>query len=403
MRLRSLAALFALGLLAGCASQPAKPPATPSTPAEAEKPAARLTLRPASFSDLPGWSVDRTADALPALLKSCDRLVKQPGDRALGPDGMMGRIGDWTGPCAAIAKLPAGDHVALRRTIESLFQPWVATDNGDAEGLFTGYYESALRGSFKRQGKYQTPLYKRPADLVMVELGEFRPNLKGERIAGRVVDGQLKPYADRKAIEAGALNGKGLELLYVDDPVDAFFLQIQGSGRVTLPDGSQIRIGYDGQNGQPYFAIGRELVARGALAKEDVSMQSIRAWLEANPAQAAAIMNTNPSYVFFRRLEGEGPLGAQGVALTPGRSLAVDRTFIAYGVPLWLDAQDPLEAKTRIRRLMVAQDTGGAIRGPVRGDVFWGHGADAEQRAGLMKSPGRYWLLLPKGVTPLIS
>lgn len=403
MRLRSLAALFALGLLAGCAAQPAKVPGTPAAPAEAEKPAARLTLRPASFSDLSGWSVDRTADALPALLKSCDRLVKQPGDRALGPDGMMGRVSDWIGPCATIAKLPAGDHVALRRAVENLFQPWAATDNGAAEGLFTGYYESSLRGSFKRQGKYQTPLYKRPADLVMVELGEFRPNLKGERIAGRVVDGQLKPYADRKAIEAGALNGKGLELLYVDDPVDAFFLQIQGSGRVTLPDGSQVRIGYDGQNGQPYFAIGRELVARGALAKEDVSMQSIRAWLEANPAQAAAVMNTNPSFVFFRRLEGEGPLGAQGVALTPGRSLAVDRTFIAYGVPLWLDAQDPLDAKARIRRLMVAQDTGGAIRGPVRGDVFWGHGVEAEQRAGLMKSPGRYWLLLPKGVTPVVS
>lgn len=403
MRISPLAALFALGLLAGCAQQPAKPPVPSSPPAEAEKPAARLTLRPASFADLPGWSVDRTADALPALLKSCDRLAKQPADRALGPNGMMGRIGDWTGPCAVIAKLPAGDHVALRRAVEELFQPWAAGDNGNEEGLFTGYYESALRGSLKRQGKYQTPLYKRPSDLVMVDLGEFRPNLKGERIAGRVVDGQLKPYADRRSIEAGALGGKGLELLYVDDPVDAFFLQIQGSGRVTLPDGSQIRVGYDGQNGQPYFAIGRELVARGALAKEDVSMQSIRAWLEANPSKAADVMNTNPSFVFFRRLEGEGPLGAQGVALTPGRSLAVDRTFIAYGVPVWLDAADPVQAKARVRRLLVAQDTGGAIRGPVRGDVFWGHGADAEQRAGLMKSSGRYWLLLPKGVTPPVS
>ncbi|MBP7335014.1 MltA domain-containing protein [Niveispirillum sp.] len=403
MRISPLAALFALGLLAGCAQQPAKPPVPSVPPVEAEKPAARLTLRPVRFADLPGWSVDRTADALPALLKSCDRLVKQPADRALGPNGTMGRIGDWTGPCAVIAKLPAGDHVALRRAVEELFQPWAAGDNGNEEGLFTGYYESALRGSPKRQGKYQTPLYKRPSDLVMVDLGEFRPNLKGERIAGRVVDGQLKPYADRRSIEAGALNGKGLELLYVDDPVDAFFLQIQGSGRVTLPDGSQIRVGYDGQNGQPYFAIGRELVARGALAKEDVSMQSIRAWLEANPSKATDVMNTNPSFVFFRRLEGEGPLGAQGVALTPGRSLAVDRTFIAYGVPVWLDAEDPVQAKTRVRRLLVAQDTGGAIRGPVRGDVFWGHGAEAEQRAGLMKSSGRYWLLLPKGVTPPVS
>lgn len=394
-----LAALFALGLLAGCAQQAAKPPVTPPPP-EAEKPAARLTLRPAAFQDLPGWTADRQADALPALLKSCERLGKQPADRPLGPDGMMGRIGDWTAPCAALARLPAGDHAAARRTLESLFQPWAAGADGNPDGLFTGYYESALRGSWKRQGKYQTPLYKRPADLVMVDLGEFRPTLKGERVAGRVVDGQLKPYADRKAIDGGALAGRNLELLYVDDPVDAFFLHIQGSGRVTLPDGSQVRIGYDGQNGHPYVAIGRELVARGALTRDEVSMQSIRAWLEAHPADAKGLMDVNPSFVFFRRLEGEGPLGGQGVALTPGRSLAVDRTFIAYGVPLWLDAEDPLQARTRIRRLLVAQDTGGAIRGPVRGDVFWGHGEEAEKRAGLMKSQGRYWLLLPKGVTP---
>lgn len=398
-----IAAALAIALLAACAQQPGKPPVAPPAAPEAEKPAARLTLRPVAFKDLPGWTADRQADALPALLKSCDRLVKQPADRPLGPNGQMGRIGDWAEACAALQRLPAGDHAAARRAIENLFQPWAAGDNGNEDGLFTGYYESALRGSLKRQGKYQTPLYKKPSDLVMVDLGEFRLNLKGERIAGRVVEGQLKPYADRKAIEAGALAGRNLELLYVDDPVDAFFLHIQGSGRVTLPDGSEFRVGYDGQNGHPYVAIGRELVARGELTKEEVSMQSIRAWLAAHPGQARGLMELNPSFVFFRKLEGEGPLGAQGVALTPGRSLAVDRSFIAYGVPLWLDAQDPLQASARVRRLLVAQDTGGAIRGPVRGDVFWGHGPDAEKRAGLMKSPGRYWLLLPKGVTPPVG
>lgn len=406
LSLAGIAVAVSVALLSGCAQtpqQPPKPGTTPAGPAVPEAPPAKLTLKPARFADLPGWAQDRQADAIPAMAKSCDRLLRQPADRALGPDGMLGRIADWQAPCAALAKLKPGDHAAARTWVERWFQPFVAANNGDSQGLFTGYYESALRGSLKRQGPYQTPLYKRPADLVMVDLGEFRPNLKGERIAGRVQNGQLKPYDDRKAIDAGSLTGKGLELLYVDNAIDAFFLAIQGSGRVTLPDGREIRVGYDGQNGHPYVAIGRELVARGALTKDQVSMQTIRAWLDANPTQALALMQTNPSYVFFRQLEGEGPVGAQGVALTPGRSLAVDRSFVPYGMPLWLEAEDPLNSSTSIRRLMVAQDTGGAIRGPVRGDVFWGHGKDAETRAGLMKSKGRYWLLLPRSVAVPVS
>ncbi len=233
-----------------------------------------------------------------------------------------------------------------------------------------------------------------------MDLGDFRENLRGERIAGRVVDGRLKPMEDRAAISSGALRGRNLELVWVDDPVDAFFLHIQGSGRVVMDDGSVKRVGFDGQNGHPYVAVGRELIARGAMAREQVSMQSIRAWLKANPGEAQALMNANPSYVFFRPLGGEGPEGAQGVVLTPGRSLAVDRNFVPYGVPVWLDAEDPLDPAARVSRLMVAQDTGGAIRGPVRGDVFWGHGADAEERAGRMRSRGTYWLLLPRTVAP---
>jgi membrane-bound lytic murein transglycosylase A len=406
LSLAGVAVALTIALLSGCAQAPQqqpKPGVTPAPPATPEAPPAKLTLAPARFSDLPGWAQDRQADAIPAMVKSCDRLLRQPTDRALGPDGMLGRIADWQAPCAALSQVKPGDHAGARAWAERWFQPFVAGNNGDSQGLFTGYYESALRGSLKRQGPYQTPLYKRPADLVMVDLGEFRPNLKGERIAGRVQNGQLKPYDDRKAIDGGSLAGKGLELLYVDNAVDAFFLAIQGSGRVTLPDGREIRVGYDGQNGHPYVAIGRELVARGELTKEQVSMQTIRAWLDANPTQALALMQANPSYVFFRQLEGDGPVGAQGVALTPGRSLAVDRSFVAYGVPLWLEAEDPLNSSASIRRLMVAQDTGGAIRGPVRGDVFWGHGKEAETRAGLMKSKGRYWLLLPRTVAPPVS
>lgn len=389
-RARLVLAALLLSALAGCGAP--RPPKEP--------PPARLTLAAADFRALPGWAGDDHAAALPVLARSCARLAPQPDGRTLGPQGMLGRVADWKPACAALATVPPGDRGAARAYFETWFRPWLAGNNGAEEGLFTGYYEALLRGSRRQHGPFQTPLLRRPDDLVMVDLGEFREALKGERIAGRVVDGRLRPYEDRAKIEAGALKGRNLELLWVDDPVEAFFLQIQGSGRVVLEDGTELRVGYDGQNGHPYVAIGRELVARGAMAKDEVTMQSIRAWLEANPASAAEVMNRNPSYVFFRLLDGEGPVGAQGVPLTPGRSLAVDRSFVAYGTPLWLDAEDPLDPARRLQRLLVAQDTGGAIRGPVRGDVFWGHGAEAELRAGRMKSPGRYWLLLPRTVTP---
>jgi membrane-bound lytic murein transglycosylase A len=206
----------------------------------------------------------------------------------------------------------------------------------------------------------------------------------------------LKPYETRQEIDAGRLSGRDLELLWVDDPLDAFFLHIQGSGRVRLADGETVRVGYAGQNGQPYVAIGRLLAERGALRRDEVSLQSIRDWLAAHPAEAAEVLAANPSYVFFRLLEGDGPIGAHGVALTPGRSLAVDPSFVPLGVPVWLDTTDPLDERRPLRRLMMAQDTGGAIRGAIRGDVFWGAGEEAKARAGRMRSRGRYYLLLPR-------
>lgn len=228
----------------------------------------------------------------------------------------------------------------------------------------------------------------------MVELGDFRDSLKGQRIAGRVVKGALKPYETRADIEAGKLEAK--PLVYVDDPVDAFFLHIQGSGRVLLEDGSEMRVGYAAQNGHVYYAIGRELVKRGHMEKDQVSMQSIRAWLQAHPDQAAEFMNLNPSYVFFEEIKGDGPLGAQNVALTPTRSMAVDRTKIPYSTPLWLSIKEPVAGQGDLQRLVIAQDTGGAIKGPIRGDYYWGYGEDAAHNAGLMKASGRYWLLLPR-------
>jgi membrane-bound lytic murein transglycosylase A len=358
----------------------------------------RLTLAAADFDRLAGWRADPLGAALGALRRSCDEFAKQPADAPIGPGGLAGTAADWRAPCAAAASVDAADDAAARSFFESNFRPFKLANNADATGLFTGYYEVELRGSRRREGPFGTPLLKRPSDLVMVELGLFRPAWRGERIAGRVEAGQLKPYASRAEIEHGALAQRNLELFWVDDPADAFFLQIQGSGRVRLPDGSTARVGYDGQNGQAYVPIGRLLADRGELPRDAVSMQTIRGWLAAHPDKAAALMDENPSYVFFREMAGDGPLGAQGVVLTAGRSLAVDRAFLPLGVPLWLDLEDVAEGNGRLRRLVIAQDTGGAIRGPVRGDLFWGFGPQAAERAGMMKDRGTYYLLLPRDV-----
>jgi len=380
-------------LLASCAPKPPPPD--------------RLTLAATEFTRLAGWREDGQGAALAALCKSCDGLVKQAGDNPVGPGGLAGTAADWRAPFAEAALIDPADDAASRRFFEKAFLPFRLANNADPTGLFTGYYEIELRGSRRREGGFTTPLLRRPPDLVMVELGLFRPAWRGERIAGRVENGQLKPYASRREIERGALAQRGLELFWVDDPVDAFFLHIQGSGRLRLPDGAVARVGYDGQNGQPYVPLGRLLVERGALPRDAVSMQTIRAWLAAHPNDAAALMDENPSYVFFREMaspvDDSGPLGAQGVALTAGRSLAVDRAFLPLGAPLWLDLEDPAEGNGRLRRLVVAQDTGGAIRGPVRGDLFWGCGPQAAERAGMMKDRGTYYLLLPRDVAARVN
>mgnify|MGYP005818433057 CR=1 FL=1 len=387
--LRRLAALSLVCLAVACGKEQQAEPAAPEQ-------SDRLTLAAVGYDALPGWPTDDPRPALGALLRSCTRMAGLPADRPMGELREFGSAGRWQAICREAAAAKPADAAAARRFFEDRFRPWRAANGDEAEGLFTGYYEPELRGSRTRQGSYTVPLMKRPPDLVTVDLGAFRDNLKGERIAGRLVDGALRPYPDRTAIETGALDGRGLELLWVDDPIAAFFLHIQGSGRVVLPDGGAVRVGYAAQNGHRYFAVGRDLIERGAVAKEDMSLQAIRDWMRANPGEAPALMRRNPSYVFFRELSGEGPIGAQGAPLTPGRSLAVDPRFVPYGVPVWLDADHPLEADAPIRRLLVAQDTGGAIRGPVRGDLFWGAGAKAEAAAGRMKSRGGYYLLLPK-------
>lgn len=368
---------------------------------------AALTLHKSQFNDLPNWKHDQHAKAIPALKKSCIRIHLQSDlSRPIKPNGLGGTYGDWTDLCTQVITLPENDNVAAKVFFETWFTPYQASADYDVTGLFTGYYEPELRGSTTQHGNFQTPLYLRPDDLIMINLGNFRDDLKGRRIAGYIEGGKLKPYANRAEIENGALEGKNLEILWVDNATDAFFLHIQGSGRIAMEDGTITRLGYAGQNGHPYFAIGRELIERGVLTKKTVSLQTIKAWLEENPSQAQDVMNLNSSYVFFRKLENsEGPLGGSGVALTAGRSLAIDRTKIPYGIPVWLQAQnpDPDKQDKMFERLLIAQDTGGAIRGAVRGDVFWGYGAKAAFKAGHMKSKGQYWLLLPKSVAVTLA
>ncbi len=383
----------------------------------------RLTLAPTQFSHLEGWNEDRQATALAAFLRSCDRWQPQPDDRALAsfaPE--FGTMADWRPVCELGRGIAAGDDAAARRFFESRFTPFVASNQGEEDGLFTGYYEPELHGSLTRSETFAVPLYQRPDDLISVDLGEFRADLRGRRVAGRIEGTKLRPYAARAEIER-APSDSHQPLVFVDDPVDAFFLHIQGSGRVSLDTGEVMRVGYADQNGHPYTAVGRVLVRNGHMPLEDVTMQSIRQWLTDHPDKAADLMNENKSYVFFRKIDVAsadlGPLGAQSVPLTTNRSLAVDLKHWPLGVPLWLDTTLPPEKPagdsvfseetqapigTPFQRLMIAQDTGGAIRGPVRGDVFLGFGDAAGDVAGRMKQPGRFTVLLPNPLAePLLA
>ncbi len=378
MRARLLA-IALLAALAGCTSPPPPP--------------AGLSLNRVRFADLPDWNGSHADAALASFQRSCAVLAGKADAAPMGGAGYAGTAGDWRAVCADAA---TGKGEA-RAFFEKHFTPF-AVGGGAPQNisLFTGYYEPQIRASRTRHGAYQTPVYGLPPDLVRADLGLFNPKLAGEHISGKVIGHALVPYADRAQIDA---KGVGAPVLfYTDDAIAFFFLQIQGSGRVVFDDGNMARIAYAGENGQPYTAIGRTLIADGSLARETVSLQTIRAWLLAHPERAAAVMETDRSYIFFQ----EGPLGdvalgsngSLGVKLTPLASLAVDPRLHALGAPFYVAADGP----DPVRAVMVAQDIGGAIRGPVRGDMFFGFGAEAERRAGAMKAPGRLYVLLPAGL-----
>ncbi len=399
------AVLLAL-LLAGCATPgpaeiaacPAQAPCPvcPVCPAipEPVKPAPELPranlFEPVDFARLPGWREDDLAGAWGALRISCERLRSQSA---------------WREVCAAMPGVNAG-AVLLRRFFEEHFVPWrIAAADGNTSGLVTGYYEPLLRGSRTRQGRYQVPLYAPPDDLLVIELSAINPDLRNLRLRGRIEGRRVVPYFSRADIERGAAPLAGKELVWVDDVIEAFFLQIQGSGRVQFENGETLRLGYADQNGHPYVSIGRTLIERGELQASDASLQGIQAWARANPARLPELLGQNPSYVFFRELPrgaadpALGPPGAMGTPLTPLRSIAVDPRFVPLGVPVFLATSVP-GTNTPLQRLVFAQDTGGAIRGAVRADYFWGFGAAAGAQAGRMRQPGQMWILWPRHSQP---
>ncbi|MGF1544335.1 MAG: murein transglycosylase A [Parvularculaceae bacterium] len=401
------AALFAAALVALFSR--------PGAPAGDEIPAgyalASVGFERVDFSELEGWDGDDAAASLRSFRLSCAQYADKPADAAFGADPRFGRIGDWLAACAAASSVPSA---GARAFFEGAFAPVRLIETYEAgagaprdrgpvarrRGLVTGYFEPIYPGAVSPDDVYAAPALERPADLVTVDLGRFRNALSGERIAGRVVDGRLEPYPSRAEINGGALSARATALAYLR-PTDLFFLQIQGSGRVDVPGRKPMRLGYDGQNGWPYRAIGRDLIEQGALTRENVTMASIRDWLDAaEPAMARAMRERNASYVFFRELDdlpdpSLGPLGAQGAQLTPRRSLAVDRRWIPLGAPVWLAFEEaPIDAD--LGGLYVAQDVGGAIRGPLRGDVFIGAGDAAGALAGRLKARASFVVFVPR-------
>jgi membrane-bound lytic murein transglycosylase A len=357
------------------------PPAEPAPPPAAKPITWRDNLVAVSWAVVEGWQDDRVEEAFAAFLRSCAALRGEAWDKA----------------CQQARTLDASQARDVRAWLESAFTPYqVVNPDGSLEGTVTGYYEPLLRGSRRPSAAYRFPVYATPDDLLVVDLAEVYPELKPLRLRGRLEGRRVVPYYSRRDIEAGRAPVTGRELLYTDDAVELFFLQIQGSGRIALDSGETVRVSYADQNGHPYRSIGRLLVERGELSLDQASMQGIKAWGQRNPERLAALLEENPSFVFFRELPAtaDGPPGALGVPLTAGRSIAVDPRAVPLGAPVFLRTTWPSSAEP-LQRLMIAQDTGGAIKGAVRADVYWGSGEDAGVLAGRMRQPGRMWVLLP--------
>ncbi len=393
----------ALGLIAACETlTPTKPPvatapsptpspepSVPAPPSTVESPAPKPpapanALRATTWDAIGNWRDDNPQLAWSAFIASCGALKNQPA---------------WQAVCGVASALGEPTREMAARFFETNFTPYqVVNADGSDSGLVTGYYEPLLNGSRKKSARYHVPVYGVPDDLLVVDLGDVYPELKNMRLRGRIEGRRVVPYFNRAQIDNGAAPVAGKEIAWVEDSVELFFMQIQGSGRVKLDGKDTIMLGYADQNGYPYRSIGRLLVDRGDLPLEKASMQGIKAWAKQNPDKLQELLNYNASYIFFRELPRDlpGPLGALGVPLTARRSIAVDARYIPLGAPVFLATTMP-NSKQPLNRLMVAQDTGGAIRGAVRADFFWGFGEESAALAGRMRQQGKMWVLLPNG------
>ena len=383
----SLLAVISSLWLHGCSTVSNAPTGAPVAPGTPQAALSGIALKPSDWSALTGWPDDDILPAWDAFLKSCIVLKNQ----------LL-----WQETCSQAITMRGENVAALRQFFESRFIPHqVLNPDGTGDGLITGYYEPLLKGSRKRSMRYRYPLYTTPDELLVIDLSAIYPELKNKRLRGRLQGRKVVPYYSRLEIESEPARLQGKELFWVDDPVDLFFLQVQGSGRVKLENGEVVSIGYADQNGHPYKSVGRLLVERGELSLDEASMQGIRAWGQRNPAKLAGLLRENASFVFFRELPSglPGPLGSLGVPLTAGRSLAVDTRVIPQGAPVFLATTWPA-TDSQLSRLMVAQDTGGAIKGNVRADFFWGFGPEAGDQAGKMRQQGKLWVLMPIGYVP---
>lgn len=359
-----------------------------------------LILLKSDFSRLPNWKTVDQTQAFIAFQQSCSEIIKRNPTQPFSYLTQSGQTQDWQDICLAANKINNPNAAIVKQFFEKWFDPYFVLNNFKSRGLFTGYYLPVLQASFNKDQQYSIPIYKLPKDLVKVNLGLFRPEFSGKFIVGQLKNNTLIPYPDRAAINNGAIQSSADVLAWSNNVLDLFYAQIQGSAIVQLTNKHQFVIGYDGDNGHKYTAIGKVLLENHALNKQNVSLQAIRNWLSQHPSQINNILNHDASYVFFRILGNNRPTGKEGIPLTPQGSIAIDNQYIPLGVPIWLDTVIPQNNSTitmvPYQHLLVAQDVGGAIKGIVRGDVYWGTGDYAEFVAGHMRSPGRYWLLLPK-------